>query len=189
MRLFPLFTLALLLIAPAAPAADARFVEIPATPAVLDQLRQGGFVLYLRHGSTDNSRADLFPGLDLADCSTQRVLTDGGRKMASRVGEAMHKARLPVAEIRVSPLCRTRDTAALAFPGQAAEVSPLARVGAGDEEAHRIGRRRGCRRTGRHQGAGQQRGAKGGKSEGGRHGVSGRVVAEHGPSWRLPRQF
>ena len=105
-----------------APAASAKFVEIPATAATLDEVRRGGFVLYLRHGSTDNSRADLFPGLDLADCSTQRVLTDGGRKMASRVGEAMHKARLPVTEIRVSPLCRTRETAALAFPGRTAEV-------------------------------------------------------------------
>lgn len=133
MRLFPFFALALLALAPAArasdatavaPAAAAKFVEVPATPALLDQVRQGGFVLYMRHGSTDNSRADLFPGLDLADCSTQRVLTDGGRKMASQVGEAIRKARLPIGEIRVSPLCRTRETAALAFPGQNAEIDP-----------------------------------------------------------------
>ena len=133
MRLPLLLACALIAMAPAAqaadvaasaPAASARFVEIPATAATLDEARRGGFVLYLRHGSTDNSRADLFPGLDLADCATQRVLTEDGRRMATRVGKAMHKARLPVAEIRVSPLCRTRDTAALAFPGQAAEVDP-----------------------------------------------------------------
>lgn len=131
MRLFPLLALALLAVAPTLRAADAtavppaaagKFKEIPATKTMLDDVRRGGFVLYLRHGNTDNSRADRFPGLDLADCSTQRVLTEDGRKMAKRVGEAIQRARLPIAEIRVSPLCRTRDTAALAFPGQAVEV-------------------------------------------------------------------
>ena len=130
-RLLSLLALALLAGAPTlraadatavAPAAASSFKEIPATAAILAELRRGGFVLYMRHGSTDNSRADQFPGLDLADCTTQRVLNDDGRKMATRVGEAIHKARLPIGEIRVSPLCRTRDTAALAFPGQAAEV-------------------------------------------------------------------
>ena len=131
MRFFQFIAIALLAIGPAAHAADAtgtappdaaRFVEIPASAATLNDLRRGGYVIYMRHGSTDNSRADLFPGLDLADCATQRVLTDGGRKMASQLGESIRRARLPVAEIRTSPLCRTRETAALAFPGHSAEV-------------------------------------------------------------------
>ena len=83
-------------------------------------LRTGGFVLYLRHGNTDNTRADRVPSVDLNDCATQRPLTEEGRQLAARVGEAIRKARIPVAEIRISPLCRVRDTVAIAFPGQVA---------------------------------------------------------------------
>ncbi len=98
----------------------ARFVEVFATPQTLQRLRAGGFVLYLRHGNTDNTRADRVPSVDLNDCATQRPLTEEGRQVAARVGEAIRKARIPVAEIRISPLCRVRDTVAIAFPGQAA---------------------------------------------------------------------
>ena len=97
-----------------------RFVEISATPQTLQSLRAGGFVLYLRHGNTDNTRADRVPSVDLNDCATQRPLTEEGRQLAARVGEAIRKARIPVAEIRISPLCRVRDTVAIAFPGQVA---------------------------------------------------------------------
>lgn len=98
----------------------ARFVEVSATQQTLQSLRAGGFVLYLRHGHTDNTRADRVPSVDLNDCATQRPLTEEGRQVAARVGEAIRKARIPVAEIRISPLCRVRDTVAIAFPGQAA---------------------------------------------------------------------
>ncbi|WP_300438376.1 histidine phosphatase family protein [Zoogloea sp.] len=98
----------------------ARFVEVFATQQTLQSLRAGGFVLYLRHGNTDNTRADRVPSVDLNDCATQRPLTEEGRQVAARVGEAIRKARIPVAEIRISPMCRVRDTVAIAFPGQAA---------------------------------------------------------------------
>ena len=71
----------------------AKFVEIPATRETLNQIRTGGFVLYLRHGYTDNSRPDRMPNVNLNDCSTQRPLTDEGRKLARNVGEAM---RMPL---------------------------------------------------------------------------------------------
>lgn len=101
-----------------APAAAAQFVEIPATTGTLKQLQDGGFVLYLRHGKTDNTRGDRVPGVDLNDCTTQRPLTEEGRQMAIRVGEAIRKARIPLGEIRVSPLCRAKESAAAAFPKQ-----------------------------------------------------------------------
>jgi phosphohistidine phosphatase SixA len=108
---------------PAAAAAPARsFVEIPATAQTLKALRGGGFVLYLRHGNTDNSRPDRQPAVDLDDCSTQRPLTEEGRVLSANVGEAIRRARIPLAEIRVSPLCRARDSAAAAFPDQERQV-------------------------------------------------------------------
>ena len=99
---------------PGAPA----FKETLATRATLEQLRQGGFVLYMRHGNTDNSRPDRAPAVDLKDCSTQRPLNDEGRRVVTEVGKAIRAARLPLGEILSSPLCRARESATLAFgPG------------------------------------------------------------------------
>jgi phosphohistidine phosphatase SixA len=104
--------------APPAPASAAEFVEKLATPAQLQQWRQGGFVLYLRHGSTDSSRPDRTPSVDLADCSTQRPLSEAGRRMMAQVGEAIRLARLPLADIHASPMCRAAESARLAFGAQ-----------------------------------------------------------------------
>jgi phosphohistidine phosphatase SixA len=95
-----------------APAATPTFNEIPATPALLGQLRAGGFVLYLRHGYTDNSRPDRVPSVDLNDCTTQRPLTPAGLEVSTRVGEALRRAGIPIGEVEVSPLCRAKESAA-----------------------------------------------------------------------------
>lgn len=99
------------------PATAGKFVERPASAETLKQLRTGGFVLYMRHGNTDNSRADRVPSIDLADCATQRPLTEEGRQVAARVGAAIRKARIPIGEILSSPLCRAKETTEAAFPG------------------------------------------------------------------------
>jgi phosphohistidine phosphatase SixA len=124
-----LAALALTSILPApAPAAEgaapqtAKFAEIPATAATLEALRAGGFVLYLRHGTTDNARPDRVPVVDFADCSSQRPLTEEGRQLAARVGDAIRQRRIPIGEIRSSPLCRARDSAAAAFPDRSYTV-------------------------------------------------------------------
>lgn len=109
----------------AAPAPAPSFNEIPATRATLDQLRAGGFVLYLRHGQTDNSHPDRVPSVDLNDCATQRPLTAAGRAVSAQVGEALRRARVPIGEVRVSPLCRAKDSAAaLLGPGRPYSVDP-----------------------------------------------------------------
>lgn len=104
----------------AAPSGEAKkFVEVPASAETVKLLRNGGYALYMRHGTTDNSRPDRFPEVDLKDCSTQRPLTEEGRKQMARVGEALRKAAIPFGEIRISPLCRVKESAAAAFPGKA----------------------------------------------------------------------
>ena len=103
----------------AAPVAAAKFAEVAATKETLKQLRAGGYALYLRHGYTDNTRPDRMPAVDLNDCATQRPLTEEGRRLATRIGDAMRKAQIPIAEIRISPLCRVKETTAAAFPKQA----------------------------------------------------------------------
>ena len=74
-------------------------------------------MLYLRHGFTDNTKPDRATGVDLNDCSTQRPLTPDGHQIGARVGKALRQAKIPLGEIRISPLCRVRDTIADAFPG------------------------------------------------------------------------
>ena len=112
--------------APQAPASSPpapSFQEVKATAALLPKLRAGGYVLYMRHGNTLNDRPDQ-PNLDLADCSTQRPLSDGGRAVARQVGQAITKARIPVGDVSSSPMCRAIETARLAF-GPKAKTDPL----------------------------------------------------------------
>jgi phosphohistidine phosphatase SixA len=109
--------------APNLAAEPPEFVTSRLTKDQLHALRQGGFVLYMRHGTTDSSQPDQ-PGLDINNCSTQRPLSDEGRKVARQVGAAIKKLRIPVGEVRASPLCRTRETAQLAF-GDKVTADPL----------------------------------------------------------------
>jgi phosphohistidine phosphatase SixA len=44
--------------------------------------------------------------------------------VAKQVGEAIRRARIPVGEVHASPLCRTRETAQLAF-GAKVKTNPL----------------------------------------------------------------
>lgn len=108
--------------APRAPASAATFVAVAATADTLQRLRSGGHVLYLRHGTTDNTVADRMPAVDLDDCSTQRPLNGAGKKLMEKVGNNIRKARIPIGEFSVSPLCRARQSAAAAFPELSPEV-------------------------------------------------------------------
>lgn len=91
------------------------FVAKPATRTLIKQLRKGGYVLYMRHGNTDTSRPDQLPSVDLNDCSTQRPLTEEGRRITASVGKAIRKARIPLGEIYSSPMCRAKESALAAF--------------------------------------------------------------------------
>ena len=103
-------------LAASAPGARAStFKEIPADRGLIAELRSGGFVLYMRHANTDSSRQDAVPIVDASDCSTQRTLSEEGRELSVRLGRYFRIARIPVAEVVHSPLCRARDTARLAF--------------------------------------------------------------------------
>jgi phosphohistidine phosphatase SixA len=110
---------------PIAMAADEPlpFKANPATPGLINQLREGGYVLFMRHGNTDRSRPDRAPQVDLNDCNTQRPLTDEGRKLAARLGEYIRQAKIPVGEVLSSPLCRAKESAEAAFGHYDVEVN------------------------------------------------------------------
>jgi len=96
--------------------AETTFAEKMVTPELLTEVRKGGYVLYMRHGATDNSRADRAPTVDLNDCNTQRVLNDEGRRQSVTIGQTIARAKIPVGEVYFSPMCRARESAELAFP-------------------------------------------------------------------------
>ncbi len=81
---------------------------------VVKRLREGGYVLYMRHASTDFSQNDASMS-SFEDCAHQRNLTDKGRDEARAVGEQIKRLRIPVGEVLASPFCRTMETARLAF--------------------------------------------------------------------------
>ena len=85
-----------------------------AEPALIAQLRQGGYVLFLRHTSTDFSQNDS-QMKSFEDCASQRNLTDKGRDEARAIGEHVKRLRIPVGTVLASPFCRTMQTARLAF--------------------------------------------------------------------------
>ncbi len=95
-------------------------VSPPGSPAAAadppwERLREGGYVLLLRHGiAPGTGDPDHF---DLDDCATQRNLSEEGRRQSAAIGESFRAAGVPVAKVLSSQWCRCRETARLAFGG------------------------------------------------------------------------
>ncbi|HET7528502.1 MAG TPA: histidine phosphatase family protein [Burkholderiaceae bacterium] len=80
--------------------------------ALLRALRAGGLVIYFRHTATDFSRND--QGMrDFDDCANQRPLSEQGRRDAQAIGRRIAELKLPLGEVRASPMCRTMEHATL----------------------------------------------------------------------------
>src|SRR5256886_11608864 len=92
----------------------ASYVWAQPDPALAGELRQGGYVLYIRHTSTDFGQNDAkMTGYE--DCANQRNLTDKGRQEARAVGEHIKRLTIPVGRGLASPYSRTMETARLPF--------------------------------------------------------------------------
>jgi broad specificity phosphatase PhoE len=77
-------------------------------------LKGGGQVVLMRHAQTTPGIGDP-PGMRTDDCSTQRNLTEEGRKHARAIGEAVRAHGVEFDRIISSPMCHCLDTAKLAF--------------------------------------------------------------------------
>ena len=89
------------------------------SPALADEtlwslLKKGGQVVLMRHAVTTPGVGDP-PGFRLDDCSTQRNLTDDGRRDAQRVGAEFRARGVVVENVLSSPWCRCVESASLAF--------------------------------------------------------------------------
>src|SRR3569623_2548107 len=82
---------------------------------LLTELKNGGYVIYLRHASSDTTKSDQDP-VTFGDCATQRPLSASGRSLARDIGQAIKARAVRIARLLTSPYCRAEETAALAFP-------------------------------------------------------------------------
>lgn len=96
----------------------APFATSAATPkaeeALYALLKSGGRVVLMRHAITTMGLGDP-PGVRIGDCSTQRNLTEEGRRHAKRIGEALRANDISMEKVLSSPMCRCLDTARLVF--------------------------------------------------------------------------
>jgi phosphohistidine phosphatase SixA len=89
-------------------------------------LKGGGQVILIRHAITTPGVGDP-PGFRLDDCTTQRNLTEEGRRDARHLGEVFRARSIPVDRVLSSPWCRCLETARLAF-GAAEPWTPLSNL-------------------------------------------------------------
>jgi phosphohistidine phosphatase SixA len=94
-------------------------VPTPATAAELagkalvDALRQGGYVLVLRHANSPNTPPDR-ASADSENVALERQLDAAGRDSALAMGKALRTLGLPLGDILSSPTYRARETVRLA---------------------------------------------------------------------------
>jgi phosphohistidine phosphatase SixA len=90
--------------------------------ALAEALKRGGVALVMRHAITESTtdREET-----IGDCTTQRNLSEEGREQARRVGRDVEALGVPVDEVLASPMCRTTETAELAFGDAEASMALL----------------------------------------------------------------
>ena len=88
-------------------------VEPPRAAVLREMLQKGGFVIFLRHGTTPDYQEP--SPTDFTSCDRQRNLNGLGRAQAVMIGQAFRELNIAVAEVLASPYCRTMDTARPAF--------------------------------------------------------------------------
>lgn len=91
--------------------------------ALLQALREGGHVLYLRHTQT---------GTVTETCGPSN-LTPAGERDARFIGEAIRALRIPIDRVLSSPVCRVLDSAKLLQLGEVTTTRDLSNVAVGDK--------------------------------------------------------
>ena len=80
---------------------------------LIKEFEQGGKLIFIRHayapGSGDPNN------FNLNDCSTQRNLSDRGRKQAEHIGIIFRENKIEIDEVYSSEWCRCKETASIAF--------------------------------------------------------------------------
>ena len=92
--------------------------------SLLNLLLNGGYILYTRHG--ESTVGEDQANIDFQNCSTQRNLSENGKRQAVSYGEILRSLYIPVNyPVLASPFCRARETAELAFGEENVQVDPF----------------------------------------------------------------
>jgi broad specificity phosphatase PhoE len=97
-------------------------------PAWIAALRDGGYVIVVRHGATYADQADTNP-LDPKDTAHQRQLNDAGRAAAKSMGDALRKLKIPVGKVQTSQFQRAVETGTLLGFGEVSSTADIAEGG------------------------------------------------------------
>src|SRR3954453_11679167 len=109
----------LLLIAVAAIAGQARSTE-----ELIGLLRQGGYVLVMRHASSPRE-APTKEQANPDNPKQERQLDESGRRGPSAMGEALRRLQIPIGDVLTSPTYRAMETVKLARLDRPQAVSEL----------------------------------------------------------------
>ena len=89
---------------------------------MIEDLRQGGLVVFFRHADTAGMPYDHL--YRIGQREGQRIISEDGREQARRIGEAVQALGTPVQEpILAGPVFRARDTAEIAFGEERVEIT------------------------------------------------------------------
>lgn len=108
--------------------------------ALGNALRQGGYVLVMRHANSPAQPPDK-AAADPENVKLERQLDSAGRDTARAMGEALKASRIPVGDVLSSPTYRALQTVQLAALGKAktfAELDEGAAGMQGNAEAQRV---------------------------------------------------
>jgi broad specificity phosphatase PhoE len=101
---------------------------------IILSLKDGGYVIVLRHFATDGSQKDAYP-FRFDDMTAQRQLSEKGRETAREVGAAIKKLGVPIGEIYTSRLNRAVETGRLMTGRDVSPLDALNDSGAGNASA------------------------------------------------------
>ena len=80
---------------------------------LFNQLKEGGKLIFIRHayapGSGDPNN------FNLNDCSTQRNLSEEGKKQAEKIGKFFRDKKIKIDKVLSSEWCRCKETAKISF--------------------------------------------------------------------------
>tara|TARA_B100001093_G_scaffold515727_1_gene592744 strand:+ start:808 stop:1365 length:558 start_codon:yes stop_codon:yes gene_type:complete len=80
---------------------------------LINKLKDGGKLIFIRHAYAPGNGDPI--NFNLNDCSTQRNLSDKGRKQAELIGEFFTKNKVEIDNVLSSEWCRCKETAKIAF--------------------------------------------------------------------------
>lgn len=103
---------------------NAAQAETLSGPALVQSLRQGGYVLLMRHASSPHDVPDKATA-NPDNVKPERQLDQTGRDTAMAMGDAMKKLGVPVGDVLSSPTYRALETVKLAGFGTAKTFEEL----------------------------------------------------------------